>query len=486
VADEVLMSSLIIQHDGIRAAGNTAQQQLESHGMTGHCNSYPNPVSASQRRANQQQNQQRRRQHPDQQHFASAGSQGQQNSAADAALMTHGAYFAVDLIGDDVKGAILDDCLLMTPDMEIKLEEDCNTHGGDSNDGWWLQPQSTDHRRQLCDIHRVDNRSSISALPGSAQQLPICSQIYKHKSVSLADLTEGASIDSSVNAEANWNAPPRSDLIYSSPVRKRQCLLSGDQESSAEATLAAAGHQPPDGGVSRPAEETCVTPERASMAKRILECASVKADAVKQKAERRRKISAAIDGATRTATALAIKQPASNFRGITRHRTTGRYEAHLWDSAAERACSSSPSGRKRGKQIYLGGYADEIEAAKAYDKAALTFWDDRTRLNFPDHDYSQDIAPLKGLSQEAVVALLRRGSSGFSRGASRFRGVTKHHMQDKWEARIGRSDGRRYMYLGTFPSQEDAARAYDRAAIKSKGPNAVTNFDISDYDAVST
>jgi AP2-like factor (ANT lineage) len=40
-------------------------------------------------------------------------------------------------------------------------------------------------------------------------------------------------------------------------------------------------------------------------------------------------------------------------------------------------------------------------------------------------------------------------------------------------------------YLGTFPSQEDAARAYDRAAIKHKGPNAVTNFDISDYDAAS-
>jgi hypothetical protein len=29
----------------------------------------------------------------------------------------------------------------------------------------------------------------------------------------------------------------------------------------------------------------------------------------------------------------------------------------------------------------LGGYADEIEAAKAYDKAALAFWGDKARLN---------------------------------------------------------------------------------------------------------
>jgi hypothetical protein len=32
-------------------------------------------------------------------------------------------------------------------------------------------------------------------------------------------------------------------------------------------------------------------------------------------------------------------------------------------------------------QIYLGGYVDEVEAAKAHDKAALAFWGDKTRLN---------------------------------------------------------------------------------------------------------
>jgi hypothetical protein len=44
--------------------------------------------------------------------------------------------------------------------------------------------------------------------------------------------------------------------------------------------------------------------------------------------------------------------------------------------------------------------------------------------------------------------MLRRGSSGFSRGVSRFRGVTRHHQAGKWEARIGRVDGSKYKVSG--------------------------------------
>ena len=36
------------------------------------------------------------------------------------------------------------------------------------------------------------------------------------------------------------------------------------------------------------------------------------------------------------------------------------------------------------------------------------------------------------------------------RGQSKYRGVTRHHQQGRWEARIGRVRGKRYMYLGTF------------------------------------
>ncbi|GLJ42113.1 hypothetical protein SUGI_0872020 [Cryptomeria japonica] len=58
----------------------------------------------------------------------------------------------------------------------------------------------------------------------------------------------------------------------------------------------------------------------------------------------------------------------------------------------------------------------------------------------------------------------------------------RHHNNGRWQARIGKHDREKDLYLGTFTSPEEAAEAYDIAAIKFKGENAVTNFDTSRYD----
>ncbi|XP_042016491.1 AP2-like ethylene-responsive transcription factor BBM [Salvia splendens] len=170
-------------------------------------------------------------------------------------------------------------------------------------------------------------------------------------------------------------------------------------------------------------------------------------------------------------------QRTSIYRGVTRHRWTGRYEAHLWDNSCRREGQT-----RKGRQVYLGGYDKEEKAARAYDLAALKYWGTTTTTNLPISNYETEIEEMKHMTRQEYVASLRRKSTGFSRGASIYRGVTRHHQHGRWQARIGRVAGNKDLYLGTFSTQEEAAEAYDVAAIKFRGLNAVTNFETSRYD----
>ncbi|XP_030932599.1 ethylene-responsive transcription factor RAP2-7-like [Quercus lobata] len=141
----------------------------------------------------------------------------------------------------------------------------------------------------------------------------------------------------------------------------------------------------------------------------------------------------------------------SQYRGVTFYRRTGRWESHIWDC---------------GKQVYLGGFDTAHAAARAYDRAAIKFRGIDADINFSVSDYGDDMKQTRNMTKEEFIHTLRRQSTGFARGSSKYRGVTLHKC-GRWEARMGQ-------FLGK--------KAYDMAAIKCNGREAVTNFEPSSYE----
>ncbi|KAA8529461.1 hypothetical protein F0562_033740 [Nyssa sinensis] len=127
-----------------------------------------------------------------------------------------------------------------------------------------------------------------------------------------------------------------------------------------------------------------------------------------------------------------------------------------------------------------GAYDEEESAARIYDLAAVKYWGPTTFTNFPVSDYEKEIEIMqKNVTKEEYLVSLRRRSSGFSRGVSKYRGAARHHQNGRWEARIGRVFGNNYLHLGTYSTQVEAAKAYDIATVECRGISAVTNFDLS-------
>jgi hypothetical protein len=143
-----------------------------------------------------------------------------------------------------------------------------------------------------------------------------------------------------------------------------------------------------------------------------------------------------------------------------------------------------------GKDVNLGYYMLEEEAARRYDLAALHRRGMNAEINFQVSDYLD-------AAGELVDEPPRDGATtlGGEPLTSRYNGVCWDSWHMKWKARI--RIGGKFVHLGYYPEvqEEEAARAYDRAAIRCRDlrPKCSSlewlleelNFPLSDYTNVA-
>ncbi|KDD73540.1 hypothetical protein H632_c2070p0, partial [Helicosporidium sp. ATCC 50920] len=89
------------------------------------------------------------------------------------------------------------------------------------------------------------------------------------------------------------------------------------------------------------------------------------------------------------------------------------------------------------------------------------------------------------LGVSGAVAPVKRRRSGPKSKSSPYIGVTQYKRTGRYEAHIWIVEMRgakgHQRHLGSYATAEDAARCYDRAALRLRGPGAELNFPLEDY-----
>jgi hypothetical protein len=152
-----------------------------------------------------------------------------------------------------------------------------------------------------------------------------------------------------------------------------------------------------------------------------------------------------------------------------RKRNSNAYTSHYLGVSYNVANGSRPwmvtllSGNNR---LTLGHWENEIDAAKAHDRAVRFYMPGKLPLNFPD----EDTAPASAATLRAEA--FREGKARYS---SSYRGVHYEGSNQCWIGAI--THHRASIWLGRFTSERKAALAYDNKAMELRGAEARLNFD---------
>lgn len=161
---------------------------------------------------------------------------------------------------------------------------------------------------------------------------------------------------------------------------------------------------------------------------------------------------------------------------------TSRYRGVVWVSS-RRSWEATISLHR--KNIRLGSYRTEEEAAVAYDRASLIVNGSSALLNFPDQNEwrgKKDPTDAEILRQLAAIRYeAKQKNKVFFRkrahAACAYLGVSFIKSRKAWQAYVKLSPNKR-IYVGSFDTAERAALAYDQIAREHLGAKANLNFGV--------
>jgi len=145
-------------------------------------------------------------------------------------------------------------------------------------------------------------------------------------------------------------------------------------------------------------------------------------------------------------------------RKKTNKKTSSKYKGVCFDKSKNKWLSKI---KVNGKSYYLGRFEDENEAAKAYNNAVDELLDGDGYKNVIDGDNRVKSYELKKTKQHR------------SEAKSGFRGVVEG-SENSFQAYFYHE--KRSLYLGSYTTKEQAAKAYDKKAYELHGDKAILNF----------
>lgn len=156
---------------------------------------------------------------------------------------------------------------------------------------------------------------------------------------------------------------------------------------------------------------------------------------------------------------LRIAERSQNARNLRRHKKfSSRFKGVSWNGKDQLWDARIGDNHQT---IHLGQFSSEIQAAFAYNTAALERFGDFASLNDIRPDTPDDVR-------------YRQGKAMSTSRTSKYLGVSFHKQSNNWSVAL-MVDGKRFRLNGLH-SEEEAARAYDRLALEHRGAKAFLNF----------